>query len=582
MATTYELPGTMHKHVHTSGGRQRGLSHSRKSGPQLTPSQFAAINNANVTANGGFTIPTPINESPPIPEAHHKPTSSKGNMRSMPQNPANLQLPKPTSFSTPTMERSKSWERRKSIGLPTHLRLQNNGYGFPVTESTDSVQQMEPQWINITEIISSLLVPLPCVLASLAYGFHFVPQVLKDTTTLQELAGSVLEKTAHPEYRPRAQSLAFAMTCGLTSGTLLLMGVKGKYTQRFDASLERRKSHAGMTEALERKSGTLVAQKVATRILAVGLPLYATSELGIRVALIMLFAMASNVVDQNGAVDFLSGKKLTQHLYQKKYAVGAILLQLLGDLSGFTNYRPFPSICLAYMALGISILVLPPPYPTHPPWSSAATSDPSSSARTTSAVISIPWVKSSSSETRFSPNRVGISPLVLTPMDVDLTILSGVIMGAVSALMIFLLRSSAGASSASDLAGTLLTPCAGTLALTVVDTKSLWTTRGLGPVIGSLTSCLVLVSIDHEWRVLAYQSILVGIAFLATKLDTQAALSLHSHHDHLHHKHERSATLEPKNMSTFSSFILARVRGWRLLEQIIVEKDSRRIFYFMW
>ena len=582
MATTYEIPSTMHKHVHTSGGRQRGLSHSRKSGPQLTPSQFAAINNGSVTANGGFTIPTPITESPPIREVHHNPTSSKNTIIAVLQNPAQLQLPKPMSFSTPTMERSKSWERRKSIGLPTHLRLQNNGYGFPATSNQASVQESKPQWLSTKEMISSLLVPFPCVLASLAYGFQIVPRSLKDTTTLQELAGSVLEKTAHPEDRPKAQLLALALTCGLTSGTLLLMGLKGKATQTFDSSLERRKSHMGVTKNLELQPGMLVIRKIAIRILAVGLPLYATSELGIRVALIMLVAMASNIMNQNEAVDLINGKNLTQLLNQRKYAVGAILLQVLCDLSGFTNYRPVASICLAYVALGISILILPPPYPSHAPRSSAVTSNAPVSASSTSAVLSIPWETPSSTEATSSPVSSGISPLVCTPMDVDLTIFSGTIMGAMAMIMFLILRSSAGASSVSSLVGTILAPCAGALALTIADMKSLWTTRGLGLVIGSLTSCLALASVNHEWSVFAYQSVLIGISFAATKLDTHAALSSHSQHDYQHHNHRSSAIIEPKNMSRFSALVLAQVRGWQLLEQIISEKDSRRIFYFMW
>lgn len=582
MATTYEIPSTMHKHVHTSGGRQRGLSHSRKTGPQLTPSQFAAINNGGVTANGSFTIPTPINESPPIYENNRQPASSNNTVRAAPQNPATLQLPKPSSFSTPTMERSKSWERRKSVGLPTHLRLQNNGYGFPVTDNGASVQEAGPQWVSITEIINCLLVPLPCALASLAYGFQVAPRVLQDTTTLQELAGSVLEKTAHPEDRRRAQSLAFALTCALTSGTLLLMGLKGKYTQAFGPSMERRKSHPDMAEALDWRLGTPIVRNIATRILTIGLPLYATSELGIRVALVMLVAMASNLVDRNGAMDGMSGKNLSQLLKGRKYAFGAILLQLLSDLGGFTNYRPPASICLAYVALGISILIFPPPYPSSPSRSAAEPSNASALARSSSAVASIPWATSSTAEATVPYNRFGISPLIQTPADVDLTILSGFIVGVITVLMYSILWSSAGASSASSLAGSILTPCAAVLALTVVDTKSLWTTNGLGVAVGFLTSLFILVVISHEWSVFAYQSVLVALSFAATQLDAHAALSSHAHHDHPHHQHHKPATMGPKDMSRFSAFIFRQIRGWRLLEQIIVEKDSRRIFYFMW
>ena len=572
----------MHQHVHSSGGRQRGLSHSRKAGPQLTPSQFAAINNGGVTANGGFTIPTPINESPPVLEAHHYTTSSTDTVRAMPHDPSRLQLPKPPSFSTPTMERSKSWERRKSVGLPTHLRLQNNGYGFPANGNQDSTQEEEYRWISTREMISALLVPLPCVLASLAFGFQLVPQVLKDTTTLEELAGSVLEKTSHPGDRARGHSLAFAMTCGLTSGILLLTGLNGKYSQTFGPPTDRRKSHGETSGDTEHRSSMLVARKLVIRILAVGLPLYATSELGIRVALIMLLAMTSNIMVQDQAMHVTSPKTLTKLLRQKKYAIAAILMQLLCDVIGFTNYRPFASICLAYLALGISVCILPPPYPSYTPKSSAVSSNAPVSARTTSAVLSTSWETDSSADFTSSSISLEISPLVCTAEDVNLTIYSGSILGAVTTLMFLVLQSSAGAISGGSLAVTILAPCVGALALTTVDTRSLRTTAGLGLLIGSLGSCFILASINHEWSVFAYQSILIGVSFAATKLDTQASLSSRSHHKHQKHHQEDSATIEPKNMSSFSAFLIVRFRGWRLLEQIIAEKDSRRIFFFMW
>ena len=204
------------------------------------------------------------------------------------------------------------------------------------------------------------------------------------------------------------------MTCGLTSGTLLLMGLKGKYAQTFGSSIDRRKSHAGITGDQEHQSGVLIARKIAIPIFAVGMPLYATSQLGIRVALIMLLAMTSNIMVQDQAVDISSVKVLIQLLSQRKYAVAAILLQLLCDLSGLTNYRPFPSICLAYLALGISVCILPPPYPSYTPKISAVSSNATASARVTSAVLSTPWETASSLETPSSSITSGISPLVCT------------------------------------------------------------------------------------------------------------------------------------------------------------------------
>jgi zinc transporter 5/7 len=52
----------------------------------------------------------------------------------------------------------------------------------------------------------------------------------------------------------------------------------------------------------------------------------------------------------------------------------------------------------------------------------------------------------------------------------------------------------------------------------------------------------------------------------------------HSHHDHKHHVHSHSATIKP---SRFTLLILPYTESWPLLNTIMKEKDSRRIFYFM-
>ena len=580
MATTYEIPSTMHKHVHhQSSGRPRGFSHSRKSGPQLSPSQFAAINNNSALANGGLAIPTPINESPPIREHHHHPASSTGTVRATSNDPSSLQLPRPASFSTPTMERSKSMERRKSVGLPTHLHLQNDGYGFPVTANQVSIYEAQPPRIGKKELFSAIIVSLPCVLASMAFGSGFTPESLKENVSLNDLSGTVLEKTPSPEAQLGGYSPRFTMACGLTTGTLLLIGLLAKYTQALGSPLDRRKSNVGMVGKQEHPSGSLITRKIILRILTVGLPLYATSELGVRVALIMLLAVTSNLMPQDVTADFTDANGLAQQLRHKKFAAAAMLLQLLCDLSGFTNSRSFTPICLAYMALGISVFVLPPPYPSHHPRSSVVSSTATASAKTTSTVLSTPWETPPSAELTSSSITSGTSPLVCTVDDVDYTIYSGAILGVITTILFIALPSSPGPSSISSLLGALLAPCAGAAALANADLKLLWTTNGHGFLIGSVVPCFILAITYQDWTVFLYQSILISVSFLATKLDTRTLHSSHS--NHTHHQ-QTSATIEHRNMSKFSAFFIVQVQGWRLLEQILAEKDSRRIFYFMW
>lgn len=52
-----------------------------------------------------------------------------------------------------------------------------------------------------------------------------------------------------------------------------------------------------------------------------------------------------------------------------------------------------------------------------------------------------------------------------------------------------------------------------------------------------------------------------------------------SHHSHHGHSHKHTTPVEPR--SRFTNFLLPVVLRWPLLHTIMVQKDSRRIFYFM-
>ena len=128
MATTYTFPA-MNGHA----GHEHGHSHGKKSATERLPLR-------PTSTNGGFHVNTgPISPDFHKPQVQHQPQKSADffahiNQKSFDSNqqrPNSLHLPTPTSFSTPTIARSKSMERRKSVGLPTHLRLERNGYGFP-------------------------------------------------------------------------------------------------------------------------------------------------------------------------------------------------------------------------------------------------------------------------------------------------------------------------------------------------------------------------------------------------------------------------------------------------------------------
>ena len=125
MATTYALPTTNghagHAHTH---------SHGKKSAAERLPLHPTTTNGA-LHISGGFDLLKPQTQHHPHKSIDVFQSSNQQPFASNQQRPNSLQLPTPTSFSTPTVARSKSMERRKSVGLPTHLRLERNGYGFP-------------------------------------------------------------------------------------------------------------------------------------------------------------------------------------------------------------------------------------------------------------------------------------------------------------------------------------------------------------------------------------------------------------------------------------------------------------------
>lgn len=137
MATTYTLP-TMNGHTGHAHGHSHAHAHSKKPATERLPLRPTSPN-GGIHVNNSQPIPADLLK-PQMQNQAQKPADvfnhiNQQAFNSNQQRPNSLHLPTPTSFSTPTIARSKSMERRKSVGLPTHLRLERNGYGFPPPNS---------------------------------------------------------------------------------------------------------------------------------------------------------------------------------------------------------------------------------------------------------------------------------------------------------------------------------------------------------------------------------------------------------------------------------------------------------------
>ena len=136
MATTYALP-TMNGHTGHAHGHSHSHSHSKKPVTERLPLRPTSTNGGSHANSGPISanLLKPQMQNPAHKSADVFNHINQQAFSSNQQRPNSLHLPTPTSFSTPTIARSKSMERRKSVGLPTHLRLERNGYGFPPPNS---------------------------------------------------------------------------------------------------------------------------------------------------------------------------------------------------------------------------------------------------------------------------------------------------------------------------------------------------------------------------------------------------------------------------------------------------------------
>lgn len=568
MATTYAMPtGPGHgRHAH---------SHSRKTTGQRMPLQPTSM-------NGGYSLNgSPVPKDPSVPDDQLA-TDPPDALEAFPDiqppgnHPSKLHLPKPPSFSSPNYARSKSMERRRSVGLPTHLNLQGSGYGFAATNAP-KFQASDPEikrpWITTQEAISAVIVPLPCALASLVFNIGILPHASRG---LMQTASSLDD--IHEEEMSNATintTSSLAMVLGMTAMTLALTGMRGKVGQALGTiDSTREPSNLG---ALKKANVLQLGRRIAGRVLMVGLPFYATSHLGgLRSATILLSSLASNIMPLEGHAGDLSTWKGLKHLFTyRKWTVLSFGSQLALDLIGITSGLPLYSIGVGYVALGLSIFALPPPYPSSMPRLSII-----SSQKTLAGSSS--W--ESSTKTSQGSSSSTISPLICTPEDVNLTLATATLTGVVGFLLPFAPFFSAGAASRHELAWSALTILSATCAFLFTDGKNLQRSRGFGLTIGLLTSFMLLMTAHNdEWISYLYQGVLLSVSIAATSIDIHGTFVQKSHSSHSHrHHHKHSQHGEIPGASRFSNFLLQRVQHWPLLHTIIMEKDSRRIFYFMW
>lgn len=413
----------------------------------------------------------------------------------------------------------------------------------------------------------------------MAFGIGVMPYYID-----LELSKSIIEDT--PEFNSSTQQTVtsgWGPVCALVTLTILLVGIRGKVGQVL-GGLDRRKSLSVEKREGENHQWSDTARRVVGRVLTVGLPFYAVSKLGgLRVATVILNASASHIIAQDEVTDLTKLKSWNRLLTHRRWTLLAILSQMVCDLTGVTSKFTLGGICSGYLALALAVFVLPPSFPSFKAKNSVVTSAAPNSELRTSAVLATPWETPPPLES--TPATVSmISPMISTIEDLDLTLWSGAGMGLLTLITFYCSGSNAGITVPYQSLSIVLSSCAAALALTTTRPKSLRINKGLGSLLGSLLSLFFLKAFEgNYWSPFVYQSAIIGISFLALQFDTHRAISSTSrseHHDH--HHPTKSQADENARMSRFSDLLFRNTRGWPLLQSILAEKDSRRIFYFMW
>ena len=120
-----------------------------------------------------------------------------------------------------------------------------------------------------------------------------------------------------------------------------------------------------------------------------------------------------------------------QAIKQRRFSALAVMLQILCDLTGFTNQKSYISIAFGYLALVCSVSLVPPPFAANHLNSSYRTHDTALSIDTAVSLLSGQLDSPLTAKGAPSSSSVSLaeSPLIATRKDVSLTLLCGAILG---------------------------------------------------------------------------------------------------------------------------------------------------------
>ena len=375
--------------------------------------------------------------------------------------------------------------------------------------------------------------------------------------------------------RSSSRFLSFLGVCSLTAATLVVVGFIGEIVGPLQ-SVSKGTFDARSTSERLVSVGTI--RRIIGRILSVGLPFYAASKLGgERVAIVALATVAAGLMSTNPTVEEMSRPVALRKLFwSRKWTVTALTLGCASDLFNLTNNSLPLQIASGYLALAVSVLLLPWPYPTKV----------SKMLNINSPMVARNFnrrARSTSLRDPSMPRQTNLpdarSPLIATARDTDLTIASGVLATVISFIVFVFSSQQTQTLTLNLLIGGSIVAIASALSLLFADPQTLLANKGSSLATGLGFTIIVQEIIDsHPLLPILIQGVITGFSWLGVCLDARHHSS-HSHnHHHSHHSHSHA---HDESVSSFTAFLLRLSEDWPLIHSILMEKDSRRILYFM-
>ncbi|KAF2495139.1 cation efflux protein [Lophium mytilinum] len=453
-------------------------------------------------------------------------------------------------------------------------RINNTSKGYAFETIQEAPVPAGTLWPKPEELLTALLIPLPYLLASLAYP----TTVAVPPTTFPALANSLGEPESADATLLGTQlgstQSPFVLACTLSSTTLILVGIVSKLRSLADP-LDRRKGSLGGSDGPGKSQDHFWSpaglRRLGGRILSVLLPFYGAMHLGgVKVAIVLLAVAATGI----GSFDtrpmkhsFLDSWKRT--FRTRKLTCGVLLLGLVADVLD-ASVSSSTSL-LGYLALVLSVLTIPPPFPTTG-WSLLTKFKGAPTSSTSGA--------GAPSAPRLSLAKP-VSPLVSSVEDTHLTLLAGLILSGMTMISAIAL-SAAPSISLSAMTFSTLSVASATALVFLSIPSSLRTQRKPGVALGFiLIAAFGYLQSSGIWRSTPRIAVFCTLCYAAVTSDTSASVIPHDagHHQDHDHKHQHNHPLHG-NHSRITGLLLRKCTPGSILHSVLMERDSRRIAYF--